>query len=146
LSELPRVAPSRRTETGPSSLTAITVAPGSSRLQRRPDVWRVPLEASTACSAAGLGTSRTPRLRSTPSVSQPARAVDLGEGVAERREMSRSADAKRRWCREPLFECRPGRGVGPAEELRGAGNLPRRGRCQAVARPVDEPAAAGVQR
>ena len=85
----PRISPLRSTVTGPSSLTTITVAAGSSKLYRRPDVWRMPRKPSTRVSASALGTSRTPSSRRMPSCVEHGGAVDLGEGVAQRGEVAR---------------------------------------------------------
>src|SRR5690606_5293531 len=41
-SERPTSSPARSTVTGPSSLTTMTVAVGSSKLYRRAAVWRIP--------------------------------------------------------------------------------------------------------
>ena len=65
--------PPRSTVTGPSSLTTTTVAHGSSKLYRRPDVCRVPRYGST--DSAGVrrcGSSREPSRTSAPPASKNA--------------------------------------------------------------------------
>ena len=86
---VPRTSPLRRTVTGPSSLTTITVAAGVVEAVAATRRVAHAAQALDARLGLGLGTSRTPSWRRTPSRVEHRGAVDLGEGVAQRREVGR---------------------------------------------------------
>ena len=116
--ELARTTPLRKTETGPSSLTAMTVAAGVVMAVAAGRGVTCPAERTDVPLGDVAGHESHTEVAEHALGVEHGRTVDLRERVTQRRELAGGADPQGRRGRESLLDGRAGIGRGSVDEQR----------------------------